>query len=330
VSQANRPDRGSDNAPHAGGISPTSLRIEATTSCQLACPSCPTARGIIKSDLGTGFLRVATLRDILDQAPEVQHVELSNYGELFLNPELVELLIEAHRRGVALTANNGVNFNHAPRHVLEALVEYEFRSLVCSIDGTTQESDAAYRRGGNLANVLANIRLLNQLKAARSAVYPALRWQFVVFGHNEHQLEDAKRMAEELGMQLFFKLSWDETFSPVRDGPRVEAQTGLPASSRSDHERRFGAPYMGSLCQQLWRQPQLNWDGRVLGCCVNHWGDYGNALTDGLQNALNGERMKLARQMLMGTAPPRSDIPCASCGHYKRIAATGSWLDPCG
>jgi hypothetical protein len=32
--------------------------------------------------------------------------------------------------------------------------------------------------------------------------------------------------------------------------------------------------------------------------------------SDGLKNALNGERMQLARQTLMGTAPPRSDIPC--------------------
>lgn len=47
-------------------------------------------------------------------------------------------------------------------------------------------------------------------------------------------------------------------------------------------------------------------------------------------HVLNGEGMQLARQMLMGAAPPRSDIPCASCGHFKRIASTGSWLDPCG
>lgn len=266
---------------------------------------------------------------LLDSAPELEAIELSNYGEIFLNPELPEILLYARQVGVELSASGGANLNHLAPGVAEALVRTEFHTLTCSIDGATQETYERYRVRGDLEKVLANIREINSWKAKLGTAKPILVWQFVVFGHNEHELSQARALATELGMRFVPKLSWDETFSPVRDRALVARETGLGASSRSEIDRRGGEPYKSdSLCRQLWTQPQINWNGDVLGCCVNFWSSYGNVFREGLYAGINGERLSYAREMLLGRAPVRSDIPCADCEHYRRMAVNERWLEP--
>ena len=70
---------------------------------------------------------------------------------------------------------------------------------------------------------------------------------------------------------------------------------------------------MAGLCHGLWDLPQVNWDGKMLGCCVNYWGDFGgNVFRDGLLATINGDKMRYARDMLLGHRSARDDIPCAT------------------
>ena len=48
------------------------------------------------------------------------------------------------------------------------------------------------------------------------------------------------------------------------------------------------------ICRQLWIEPQINFDGAVLGCCVNTWGSFGeNAFEVGLKRALGKKAMEI-------------------------------------
>jgi hypothetical protein len=130
-------------------------------------------------------------------------------------------------------------------------------------------------------------------------------------------------------MELKFKLTWDSDFSPMRDVERVLAETGLPAASRAAYAEQFGADYKVALCRQLWHQPQINWDGKNLGCGRNFWGDFGgNAFQDGLLKMVNSPKIAYARDMLLGHQPPRADIPCTTCSVYQQMRAANHWLEP--
>ena len=309
-----------------GPIRPIKLRIEATTACQLACPTCPTAEGKVDASLGRGFLRAENFRRVLDQGKgSLKSIELSNFGEPFLNPHLLEIFRIAHERGVALTISNGANLNNVRDEVLEGLVKYRVRTLRCSIDGTTQEVYAAYRRNGSLATVLANIKKINELKAASGSRFPELVWQFVVFGHNQHQLADARLMARILGMGFFAKLSWDSDFSAVTGVKELEQQLGH-AATRERFLAQNGEPYFGRVCHDLWEQPQINFNGQMLGCCVNYWAEFGGNAFDDLAAAINGPRIAYARAMLRGKAPPRDDVPCSRCDLYALRRRLGRWV----
>lgn len=315
--------------PHAQSrvIVPRAIQIDASSHCQLACPSCPTASGATLRGLGAGHLSLENFQSLLDSNPSLTHVELSNYGEMFLNPRLPDLIRYAHQRQVVLQADNGVNLNHAPDAVLEALVRYQFRSLTVSIDGASAESYPQYRVHGDFDRVIGHIRRINAFKRQYRSGFPILRWQFIVFGHNEHEIAAARKLATELGMSFSAKLSWDDQVSPIRNRDLVQIQMHSRQLSREEFYRATGREYMRAICHQIWRFPVLNWDGRVTGCCRNFWGDFGaNAFHDGLTESLNSEPLQHARRMLMGQAPERADLPCTTCELYQVMKRDGTWL----
>ncbi len=83
---------------------------------------------------------------------------------MFLHPDLPLLLAAAHERGITV-----------------------------SIDGATQAVYETYRVHGNVERVLANVRTINELKRRYGCDKPRLTWQFVIFGHNEHEIAEARR-----------------------------------------------------------------------------------------------------------------------------------------
>lgn len=319
--------RHAPRAPENGApIRPSRIRLEVSSHCQLKCPSCPTTVKAIHPAVGSGFLKPADFRGLLDANPGLYGIELSNYGEIFLNPGLIEILQIAHERGVRLSAGNGVNLNTVSEALLEAVVKYRVTNMTCSIDGASNETYARYRVNGRFDTVISNIRAINRYKSSYGSDEPKLRWQFIVFGHNEHELPAARELAAELGMEFKVKLNWDPNFSPVRDLGMVRRETGY--ASRQEVTEKSGEDYVSSLCTHLWAQPQINWDGKVLGCARNFWGDFaaGNVFRDGLLKSLNSEKMTYARGMLTGQNEARPDIPCTTCDIYLQRKKTAHWV----
>jgi MoaA/NifB/PqqE/SkfB family radical SAM enzyme len=308
-------------------IRPHQIRLEASSFCQLRCPSCPTTTRAIHPAVGSGFLRFDDFCKLLQSTPTLKRVEISNYGEVFLNPQLLRILEYAHQKGVIITIGNGANLNTVKNEVLEGLVKYQVREITCSIDGATPESYRKYRVRGNFDTVIRNIETINSYKSLYQSKFPHLTWQFIVFGHNEKEIPVAREMAAKLGMKFFTKLTWDAGFSPIRDKEYVRAQVGAQSISREEYEGEHGKKYLNEICYQLWDNPQINFDGKVLGCCRNFWGDFGgNAFTDGLTNSINNEQMNYARDMLTGQKPARDDIPCSTCEMYTAMRDRSNFM----
>lgn len=306
-------------------IRPTKIRIEASSYCQLRCPSCPTHNKNIRSVVGKGFLKKGDFQKLLDENPWLRIIEISNYGEPFLNPELLEIIKYACKKKVILSADNGVNLNNVKEEILEALVKYRFQSMTCSIDGASDETYRIYRQGGNFETVIENICKINMLKKKYQSKYPYLIWQFIIFGHNEHEIPIARKLSRKLDMKFKLKLSWDSQFSPVCDRELVKRELGV--ASRAEYKQRHGKNYMWKICHQMWHDPQINWDGKVLGCSRNFWGHFeGNAIRDGLIKSLNTKKIRFARDMILGRTVTRADIPCATCDIYKNMLAVGRFL----
>jgi len=297
------------------GVFSSKIRLEASSVCQLKCPECPQASGDM-GIIGRGNLKYEDFTGFVDTCPGIKNIEISNWGEIFLNPELGDIIRYAYEKGIKLTAENGVNLNTADDNILEDLVKYGFRALYVSLDGATAATYEMYRRGGDFDKVIGNIRKINFLKKKYDSNYPVLTWQFIVFGHNEHEIPAARSMADGLNMKFKPKLNAHPDFSPVIDKDLVKKEIGMV--SRDEYASELNKLYMFP-CYQFWFSPMINWDGRLLGCCMNIWKDFGNVFKSGLKKCVGSEEYRYTRKMLLGREKLRDDTPCFYCPIYKEV-----------
>jgi len=305
---------------------PTKLTIEPCSICQLRCPTCHQTTGK-KPKYGKGYLKFSNFRQIIEDNPQINFVEFQSEGEIFLNPEILEIIKYGYEKRITMSCAGGSNFNYVKDEVLEGLVKYQFFRIRCSIDGASNETYKQYRTLGNYDNVIKNIKILNEYKRKYKSNLPELTWGFIVFGHNEKEIPKARNLAKELNMKFDLRMSWDDDISPIRDVEFVKEQTGWQTVTRKDFEKATGDHYARSDCQYLWHRPIINWNGEVLGCSLNGWGDFvGNVFTDGYISVVNNSKINYARKMLLGKVKPREDIPCSSCNVYKKMQKEGHYF----
>ena len=264
---------------------------------------------------------------LLDHNPGLRRIELANAGESMLNKALPDILRVAHERNVITTFDQGLNLNHATDEALEALVRYQTEVVRVPIDGITQKTYEAYRRGGDLRKVLSHVQTINRYKARYGSAKPLLRLQFIIFDHNEHELEGAAVLARMLDMELVPRLNWSTSVFAVKDRERVRQVMGY--ADRDEFFQETGRHYCHHQCLDLWRSPTINWDGKLLGCCRNLWVSYADNVFEGpLEDFVNSEPLRYAREMLLGQQPPRSDIACSQCSVYARMQESGNYITP--
>ncbi len=199
----------------------------------------------------------------------------------------------------------------------EILVKYKFKHLTISIDGATPETYAIYRRGGDYNKVIENIKKIQKYKKIYNSEYPELEWQFIVFGHNEHEIELAKDNAKKLNMEILFKHNMVQDYSPTKNKDMILAQTGL--YDNEDFRVTVLAYINTYMCHDIFDEPQINFDGILVGCCASpSW--YGvNVFKEGLMKALNSRMFVEAKHMItdLTYTPASVNIPCSSCGVYE-------------
>jgi len=296
-------------------IAPESVRLDICTRCQLNCVYCY-MRHDKRETTGTGHVTPLQFEAFLERNPYVRHVEISNSGEPFLHPQMHKIIEIAYKHNVHLTCYNGANFNHVTNKTLEALVDYKFVHINVALDGARQETYSIYRRKGNFNKVVANIKKLNEIKKRKNSDYPKLYWQFIVMSHNYDDVPLAEKMAKELGMTISFRDTWDPNekrrLEKMLSERRAKHGEEQDPSSKIIEDRKNTFNFW---CRELLLHPQINWDGRLLGCCQVYRSDWGvNVFDVGLTEALNSEVYRKTLLALLKAEPlPYSQTPCAAC-----------------
>ena len=290
-------------------LMPYRARLDICTLCQLRCVSCY-MRNDPRETTGAGYVPVQVFEKFLTDNPFIEELEISNSGEPFLHPQMHEIIRAAHEHGVKLSCWNGTNFNDVSEEVLRDIVECGFGDITIGIDGTTQESYAKYRRNGDLSKVFENIEKLNAVKKSCHTEYPRLFWQFIVMSHNYREMEAAERMAEEMGMYIRFRQTWSRPEREKTEALMAAEGKTVPSGEKNNYF---------SYCRDLFEQPQVNWDGRLLGCCQIYRSDWGmNVFSDGLIKCVNSPVYKeTLRRLGMGETVSDPAVPCSTCRRQR-------------
>ena len=182
----------------------TFIRLELTTSCQLNCPGCWRNISPIKNNITRGYLKPNDLKTLLENS-DLKHItklNLSANGESLLNPHFIELLKICYNHNIETSADTGFNLNHITDEQIEAIVDTKMDFICLSIDGASQETYSRYRINGNFDKVIENIKRLQAYKQKVNSKYPKLLWKMIIFNWNIHEIDKARKMAEELDIDF--------------------------------------------------------------------------------------------------------------------------------
>lgn len=179
---------------------PAFFTLEPANMCNLSCPECVTGSNGLKRQ--STFLSAADARKVI--ASLRRHAFVANLyfqGEPALNPELPEMVKAcSESRIYSIISTNGQNITS---DLAEKLVVSGLKKIVVSLDGITQETYAKYRVRGKLEKVLYAIQALNEARKKAGVKHPFIEVQFIVFRHNEHEVDRARTMSIAAGADRF-------------------------------------------------------------------------------------------------------------------------------
>lgn len=176
------------------------LYIEPTNTCNLQCRTC--IRHTWKDR--EGFLQMDTYINLLDDVRELsslKKISFWGFGEPLLHPNIVEMVARAKQLGVETQLiTNGLLLDE---ETAKGLTEAGLDSIVVSIDGTSEETQADIRSGADLNLVKANVKRLGLMSWANNNK-PEIGIEFVASRSNVKELGNLGSLASELGASFIF------------------------------------------------------------------------------------------------------------------------------
>jgi MoaA/NifB/PqqE/SkfB family radical SAM enzyme len=182
---------------------PLGISIEPTNHCNLKCKECPTGMDILLRPKGN--IDNILAKNLLEElSPKLTTVIFYFQGEPFISKDVYELINFASQKKVfSITSSNGHYFT---QENIQKIIKSGLDKLIISMDGTTQEVYEKYRANGSLDKVIEGTEFLVSEKQITKSKLPKLELQFLVTAENEHQINDAKKLAKELKVdQINFK-----------------------------------------------------------------------------------------------------------------------------
>lgn len=244
---------------------PISISFEPTTSCNLRCPECPS--GLRAFTRPTGMLENEFFRKTIDELhKELLYLIFYFQGEPYLNTAFLDMVKYASSKGIYTATST--NAHYLTDANARKTVESGLDRLIISIDGTTQDVYTQYRVGGHLDKVIAGAKNIVKWKKELNSKKPFVFFQFLVVKPNEHQIEDIKKLAAEIGVdEVRFKTAQVYDYE---EGNRL-----IPTIDKySRYHKHDDGTYsiknrLSDHCWRLWHSPVITWDGLVVPCCFD-------------------------------------------------------------
>jgi MoaA/NifB/PqqE/SkfB family radical SAM enzyme len=177
-------------------------QIEITTYCNAACPQCP--RNIQGGNINPYMPLVHLDKSVIDKVftteicLKLQQIFFcGSYGDPIMHPEFLDILYDFRKKNPTLWlyihTNGGVHDTDYWQEIAKIMNGYG--QIDFGFDGL-EDTLHLYRR---------NIKYSVAMRNARAFIDNGGRaqWNFIVFKHNEHQIEQARQLSKEYNFVNF-------------------------------------------------------------------------------------------------------------------------------
>ncbi|MEG4015686.1 MULTISPECIES: tetratricopeptide repeat protein [unclassified Microcoleus] len=173
------------------------VSVEITSRCNAACPQCPRTDNPI---LPGAELKMEDIERIFPQefCSQLDLIYMcGNYGDAMTSNTTIGAIEYLHRMGVPKIClyTNGSGRNPHWWQALAQAMTGENDRVIFSIDGLA-DTNSIYRQNTNWDRIMQSVKAF--IQAGGKAV-----WHYLIFEHNQHQVEAARDLAQELGFVEF-------------------------------------------------------------------------------------------------------------------------------
>lgn len=288
--------------------------VDVVNACNLRCPYCPTGAQR-ESGRQLTTIDLAHVQRLLDELGDyLISANLFNWGEPLLHPQLSTIVEMIHQRQIFTQIST--NLSLPKQDLLKDLCDAGLDYLTISMSGATQSVYEIHHRRGDAELVWDNIKRLVDYKRKRNKRRPLVEIKFLVFQHNRHELEAARELAAEYGVDIF---NW----AKGHGAEEVEIKKLNPVQTLESYLTH---------CHQLYHAVTLNADGGIVGCCYLYYkdDDFGDYARSSFRDIRQNWRFLTARQLFrpsaVGDLAPDMTHPCLKCHVVHKQAHLRSYL----
>lgn len=245
---------------------PYIIIIDPINTCNLKCPLCPTGLG--EKNQTKGRLNLEEFKNHLKPfIPYAYEVILHNWGEPFLNNNILSMVSHCKTNNIGTNLSSNLNvLSFSGEEIVKSGLEY----LIVSLDGTSQETYKKYRVNGDISTVFKNLNSILEAKKKLKSKTPVIEWQYLVMKHNLHEINEAKKLSVNMGVDLLRFIpvglpfdsknkkelinKWYPYSPPVSDGTYID-------------DRFLQKPIKGG-CFYLYRSATITVTGKLTPCCA--------------------------------------------------------------
>ncbi|WP_336514897.1 radical SAM/SPASM domain-containing protein [Pollutibacter soli] len=295
---------------------PISVSFEPTTSCNLRCPECPS--GLRAFSRPTGMLEQSFFEKTIDEIhKDLLYLIFYFQGEPYLNPGFLDMVRYASDKKIYTATSTNAHYLNDKN--AKKTVESGLDRLIISIDGTTQDVYEQYRVGGKLSKVVEGAANIVKWKKELKSKTPLVVFQFLVVKPNEHQVDDIRQLADEVGVDdVWYKTAqvYDYQNDPNQLIPELNHFSRYKKNSEGQYVPKNK---LSNHCWKLWHANVITWDGLVVPCCFDKdaMHQLGNMKMQSFREIWNNENYRQFRKELM-SGRRNIDI-CSNCSEGVKV-----------
>jgi MoaA/NifB/PqqE/SkfB family radical SAM enzyme len=329
----------------AGEVSslPFEVTVDLSTICHLHCPYCATGNQTI--DRQRMLMKVEMHRQILKELEDKAFIIwYFSCGEPLLNPDACRLISQTKGREIFSGISTNLSMSLSDERI-DSILGSGLGMISVSLDGACEETYSQYRRGGKFDLVVGNLRRLVERKRQLGLQRPLLEWRYLIFQHNEHEVDRVRQAAEELGvdlLELFPGCAPEKAppgavqryarpiHGPTESGPALRAGVSRTDTTLRriigprvcDGPSRIPDHLFTPKCDWLYFASMIYPDGAHAPCCVlvNRGDDFGMlGPSTSFREVWNNRKFRDARRLFDGDRDAGKDLPCASCAQPRSL-----------
>lgn len=279
---------------------PVAAYMEPTLFCNLRCPSCPT--GLRLGLRPSASIEEGLFKSAIDEVGDyIFTLNMYNWGEPLLHKKTPEMIRYAKKKDINIVMSTNLSIKFTDEYI-DNLVKSGLDRLIVSLDGASAETYERYRVSGDFDLVRRNILRIRDAKQRLGMQTPTVVWQYLVFKHNEHEIEKARGLYKDWGADEFTLAGAEMPLDKYNDGlePSTIPEFNVyhPAHElQKEAERQMQSE---RSCTWLYGVFVLNPNGKVSPCCAvpgekHDFGEY--SAGGGFFEVWNNKKFRLARQI---------------------------------